>query len=211
MIQDLDLGEIKRDLRQSVHDLQLRGLVHSSKWSAEQLISFPQSTIQPRILDQTIVSDVYLYAKSLFDLREYRRCCSILENQQDLESKFLGLYAEYLYIESSTQYQNELLNKGRKINKDLSLLATKLEDLEFKDEYLFYLLGVVFGRLGNMDKSRQYLMQSISLNPMIWSCWQELGKSCNNQEDVLKLLKELKPTFAADMFKIHVQLLIDYE
>ena len=109
----LDNDQIARELRQSIYDCTMKGLNHSAKWSAEQLIAFKTQmpdTGYPRTNNR--YSDLYLYAKTLFDTREFKRCSIILEREQDSNCRFLGYYSEYLHIESLNSYRDELKTKG---------------------------------------------------------------------------------------------------
>lgn len=157
--------------------------------SAEQLISFPSNSDPSNTVDHSC-SDLYIYAKTLFDTKEYKRCSHILVNESDSLSKFLCIYAEYLHVESSTQYQTSIKRDGntkagrKKVHSDLLQLCTRLENIVDKDAFLLYLTGVLFNRLENSIKASQYLVEAINRNSLIWSAWQELGTTIGSPEDV---------------------------
>src|SRR5687768_10906851 len=100
--QNKEIAFIKTELRKSLYDFQERGLINGAKWASEQLISMvstPEEKIQKENIkiDQE-VEDLYSFAKSLFDLKEYARCSFTLEKVkekstvQEKKCLFLKLY-----------------------------------------------------------------------------------------------------------------------
>ena len=74
-------GQRRVELRQAVIELSARGLYASSKWAAEQLNGLPDSNdddSQPSTSGSSLEHEdnVYLLAKSFFDLKVY--CALIL-------------------------------------------------------------------------------------------------------------------------------------
>ena len=116
MNQENDRGTVLRiALEQSIHDLNIRGLRLSAKWSSEQLAGLPrdyksmQSTPirTATICDESISNLEYssiLLANTLILNGEYQRCAHLLRirngNTTSLPSsrlgKFLSLYSLYM-------------------------------------------------------------------------------------------------------------------
>eukprot|EP01132_Coremiostelium_polycephalum_P003667 gene3667-4566_t len=107
----------------NIQDLSQRGLLISSKWSAEQLnglsLKYKQVDVNTATLSQckdilassmpSLGSDEYLkytLAKSYFDLKEYKRCTDVLLDCTSQLNIFLRSYSKYLSIEK--RHQEEL-------------------------------------------------------------------------------------------------------
>ncbi|KAG2377631.1 hypothetical protein C9374_009147 [Naegleria lovaniensis] len=83
---------IREDIRRVIIETSERGLIHTSKWLGEQVISLPietlnsvqtcktitTNTIQP---NEQILYDHFVFAKTLFESKEYARCSFILQKQ----------------------------------------------------------------------------------------------------------------------------------
>jgi hypothetical protein len=71
---------LRQQLRQAVFDCRERGLNEAAAWAAQQLNGLPKvettettTTLQSKSDDNE--SDIYLYAKSLFDSKVSNTCC----------------------------------------------------------------------------------------------------------------------------------------
>ena len=63
---------LRQQLRQAVYDCRERGLTEAAKWAAQQLMGLPkqdeaEKQQEPACTSDSGESDVYLYAKTLFD------------------------------------------------------------------------------------------------------------------------------------------------
>ena len=115
-----DLEKVKRDLQQTLAKCQVRGLVHSTAWLAELLLSVQQKTLKSSNADESEITPGYLIAaqynglsfdkfskyslaKCYFDNREYARCAHLLASVPKQESHplidFLLFYSRYMSIE----------------------------------------------------------------------------------------------------------------
>lgn len=70
-------GSIRQQLRQAVYDCRERGLTESASWAAQQLIGLPKAEDDEMQEDapctsDSAESDVFLYAKTLFDMKVCR-------------------------------------------------------------------------------------------------------------------------------------------
>ncbi|GAB1301550.1 Cell division cycle protein 23 homolog [Apodemus speciosus] len=99
-----DLREIKKQLLLIAGLTRERGLLHSSKWSAELAFSLPAlplSELQPPPpLTEEDARDVdaYTLAKAYFDVKEYDRAAHFLHGCNSKKAYFLCMYSRYLRV-----------------------------------------------------------------------------------------------------------------
>jgi tetratricopeptide (TPR) repeat protein len=186
------------------------------QWLGEQLIGLNVPTTAStgttftfsNVNEASEDSDVYLFAKSLFDLKEYERCAHVLvTGQQKSETKknlFLRYYAMFLVGEQIKERQklelkssiaatqtnakstsgivgfdtNNTSDFSNISNSNLSRLHTELSRLinvqKSIDEYLLYLYGVVLKEMKLVQKAIHVLIESVTLNPLLWCSWLEI-------------------------------------
>jgi hypothetical protein len=112
--------DVKEQLRQATLALQLRGLKHASKWSAELLSGLSEgdndgmqvvlSSHASKLLTNVEVSDRYLLAKSYFDLGEFQRVVHVLNPQRKkLDSLELFLRSYALFLTGEKNKEQEVL------------------------------------------------------------------------------------------------------
>lgn len=107
---------MQQQLFQAISECNERGLITSSIWASEQLYALQQSAPPPQNLGEHFSSSQrtpskyhhlaqsflvpfdaeYLYAKSLFDAREYHRASDLLKNRTDSKGSFLKLYSKLM-------------------------------------------------------------------------------------------------------------------
>lgn len=146
--------QIANELRKAVRALSSRGLVSSSRWVAELLISLTTSPIddlpensdeadannnapeKPTLdsshlwaaTDNEKVDDRVLLAKTYFDAREYLRCAHILTGVSGSVGQFLRRYSLYLAGEKRKEEERREINDWREPqNEELNRLRLELE------------------------------------------------------------------------------------
>ncbi|EAW62155.1 cell division cycle 23 [Homo sapiens] len=97
-----DLREIKKQLLLIAGLTRERGLLHSSKWSAELAFSLPALPLAelqppPPITEEDAQDmDAYTLAKAYFDVKEYDRAAHFLHGCNSKKAYFLYMYSRYL-------------------------------------------------------------------------------------------------------------------
>jgi len=108
--------QIRNELRYALSYLTANRLFESAKWAGELLISLPQtkpgiekmdeSKPTPKIYIEELneASDSLNLGRALFDLREYKKCTTLLKpfaNPKFQNAMFLYYYATYLLSEQN--------------------------------------------------------------------------------------------------------------
>ncbi|EIE22594.1 TPR-like protein [Coccomyxa subellipsoidea C-169] len=194
------LTDVKRtELRRSLVDLTDRGLTAAAKWAGEQLAGLPEpdgkhpparSARQSRAGSSGAAShhadgddDAYHFAKSLFDMKEYRRAAHVLKGASGPRAVFLRGYSTYLAGEKRKEEERiesaGLLGKEGAANKELELLESELQaatrDPQTADPFLLYLYGLVLSDRERRAEAREALLRSVHGYPCNWSAWQALA------------------------------------
>ena len=137
-------------------------------------------------------TDTLNLARSLFDLREYRKCAHMLKpyaNEKYQSALFLYNYA--LYTVSELSKEEEALQAGEKIESACSAGATtaglyrELAQIEASLQPLhergalnginLYLYGVVLKERNKKEEAKAAFAEALTRVPLLWSSWLELG------------------------------------
>ena len=161
--------------------------------------------------------DTLNLARSLFDLREYRKCAHLLTPltqssnllQQDGGSAksliqnclFMKNYA--LFLVSEQQKEEEILETGGSsdkvncstvVNKQLGKIEQELEEL-YRTKNLnalnCYLLGVIYKERNKKQEAKEAFIRALNQMPLLWSAWLELGSLlAQTDRQVLEQLRD---------------------
>ncbi|XP_047107625.1 cell division cycle protein 23 homolog isoform X1 [Schistocerca piceifrons] len=181
----LDLKQVKLDLQKAVVECSLRGLMHSTKWLAElnyalidvnvdlqESVSFKEQPVSSE-------GDIYMLAKSYFDLKEYDRCAYFSNWCQDPKTRFLHLYSRYLAGEKKKlDDMRDSFTVDPSQNQNLLELAADLKKDYLNrtlDGYGLYLYGIVLKRLELLKEALDILVEAIHKEPLHWGAWLELS------------------------------------
>lgn len=133
--------------------------------------------------------DVFLLAKSYFDMKEYRRAAQILKGVPGKKAFFLCCYSTYLAGEKRKDEEIiELagpLGRSDAVNMELAGLERELNKLYVTrslDSFGMYLYGVVLHELDRKAEARAALCMSVNAYPWNWSAWLELQALCTDFE-----------------------------
>ena len=161
-------------------------------WASEQLVGIAQPTSEsvPRKLRHSAETDAMLFAKTLFDMKEYLRAAELLEGAADPAARFLRCYAVYLGGEK--QKEERITEMGDKMmtvvqNEALPALAIELEAscaAHPTDGFLLFLWGLVTKEQGDASQALALLQQSVSLFSCNWSAWLQLVAVCAENPDL---------------------------
>eukprot|EP01080_Neovahlkampfia_damariscottae_P007512 gene7512-11836_t len=197
---------IKDELRKAVQDLSVRGLLNSTKFLSELIISLKpikqqeEKKEKQEIIDLEI-EDYFNYGKSLFDMKEYQRCHFYLQKIQIKKTTnqtnkciFLKLYSKYLYGEKRREEEeNESSEKHEEMNKEIKSVYEELNSLKNNlDPFLKYLFGIVLKKMKRENESLQYFIQSVKEYPLLWCSWIEIIQICENKEKIEIIQNEIK-------------------
>lgn len=187
---------MQRELRDARRELFRRGLNAAAAWASEQLVGIvhPASEARTRTVRHDADSDAVLFAKSLFDMKEYRRAAKHLETATDSVGCFLRCYATFLAGEKHKEERiAEMQDKLTSVqNKALPELSEELEALcaaHQGDGPLLYLLGLVLRESGKPQRALEALQESVASFPLNWSAWSELCTICVENEQLIPELK----------------------
>jgi anaphase-promoting complex subunit 8 len=133
------------------------------------------------IESETAATPTLQLARTLFELREYNKCCYILKpfaKPAYQSSLFLYYYAKYLISEAKAE--EEGLNKLDGIkptDKELSDIEQDLKEYYNADKLNainIYLYGMICKKKGSNIDAINCFIKAINLFPCLWSCWIEL-------------------------------------
>lgn len=209
-----DLSEAKSELRNAFKDLSERGLINGAKWYcfytkiriSEHLFALKTEKkekikqYQKEEIDLEM-EDLYFYAKSLFDMKEFLRCSDYLEkikkstSNQYYKCLFLKLYSKFLAGEKRKEEEAiEIESKSniKPVNKELSEIHSEILSTKSNDPFLKYLLGVVSKEMNRKNESIAYFVSSINSYPLLWSSWDELIHLSTEREIYEEILSNLK-------------------
>lgn len=115
------------------------------------------------------------------------------------KSLFLALYAKLMSGEKRKDEESEMVmgphDSGKTINKDLATIGaflrawfderrTESGDYASSQGWLEYLYGVVLAKEKNEKDAMDWLVRSVHLFPMNWSCWLEMTSLIGRVEEV---------------------------
>lgn len=193
-----DTKEVKSDLLRAIDECSQRGLMHTTKWLAELNFSLKDvkldlhcdTTADISMVDSNEEDNVYILAKSYFDLKEYDRAAYFTEQCKTSKARFLNLYSRYLSgekkkIDDMTDVPPDPLK-----NDSLKLLCTDLRKDQLAgilDGFGLYLFGVVLKKLQLAREAIDVLVESVHKQPMHWGTWLELAALITDREKLESL------------------------
>lgn len=197
IIEQLDLKKIKYDLLQGIQECTQRGLMQCVKRLSELNHSITNHQLNPEDCPRFIENydteyDLYLLAKSYYDLKEYDRCAYFLKNCSSSRCRFLYFYSLYLSYEKKkldTMSDTNFSCDPSK-NNDLKNLCSmiQLDYVEKKlDGYCLYIYGVILKKLELDKQAMDIFVEAVNLTPINWSAWQELALVIPNKNKLMSL------------------------
>lgn len=134
--------------------------------------------------------DIYILAKTYFDLKEYDRAAFFTMDCVNPKIRFLHLYSRYLSgekkkIDDMTDVPPDPLK-----NETLKYLCADLrtDHLASKlDGFGLYLFGVTLKKLQLTREATDVLVESIHKEPMHWGAWLELAALITDREKLESL------------------------
>ncbi|XP_042792152.1 cell division cycle protein 23 homolog isoform X2 [Panthera tigris] len=210
-----NLREIKKQLLLIAGLTRERGLLHSSKWSAELAFSLPALPLAelqppPPITEEDAQDmDAYTLAKAYFDVKEYDRAAHFLHGCNSKKAYFLYMYSRYLSGEKKKDDETVdslgPLEKGQVKNealRELRVELSKKHQARELDGFGLYLYGVVLRKLDLVKEAIDVFVEATHVLPLHWGAWLEL---CNliTDKEMLKFLS-LPDTWMKEFFLAHI-------
>lgn len=200
---------MKADLREAMLECSSRGLVQSAKWLGEQMVGYTGPDSRKKLnLEITWVTkddyDLYLLAKTYFDLKEYLRCAWFLRNSRSKKSVFLWCYSTFLAGERmKNQKRGNVFSETDVVhqNEELSRILQRIE--QEQDPWILYVKGVCLFESEQVSEAREALVQSINLYPLNWSAWLQLVKCIGSRNIFCHTKLRLPDCFLKHFFVIH--------
>ncbi|KAG4413655.1 hypothetical protein IFR04_013195 [Cadophora malorum] len=137
------------------------------------------------------------------------------------KSLFLALYAKFMSGEKKKDEDSEMVmgphDGGSSVNKQLIVISRFLETwfLEHTNEngvvegsqgWLEYLYGMVLAKDKNESQAMHWLIQSVQLYQMNWSCWLEMTSLIGRIEELNQLYSLVPAHIFGYIFNIHTSL-----
>jgi anaphase-promoting complex subunit 8 len=165
-------------------------------------------------------SDLYLLAKTYFDLGEYQRAAATLKDEPVQTSKTVFLRGYALYLAGEKRKEEEMLERTdplercQVINANLKQLHTELSVLHGQgklDGFGLYLFGMVLKEMGSKQKdsaitAKSVLLESVNAYPWNWSAWLDLATFCSDKEYLQSLRISNQCPWMVNFFHAHVLL-----
>jgi anaphase-promoting complex subunit 8 len=212
---------ISKELRYAIKYFSKYKLFESSKWLSELLISKTDFSCKTKVFmsnycknntDLNYVSgrfsqqptlseekeDALLLIRTLFDLREYKKCAFNAERlyqEGNFENEIVFFYAYSLYVHDKLRREEELVSStsdDRKINivefsNEMEMVEKVLERhderKELEEVNLFVLALIKKDRQKNKE-AIELLVRTLNKMPFFWSAWLELCRLLVEGEDV---------------------------
>ncbi|KAM3964729.1 cell division cycle protein 23 homolog [Aphomia sociella] len=204
----IDLNQVKVDIRHGIRECIDRGLTQTTKWLAELNYALKDHKIiyeEPSgpYTDGIVTEDreAYTLAKSYFDCLEFDRAAHFLENCTSPKCIFLHKYSQYMSsekkrLDNATDSGTENTESTQVLLDLLSFFKANRNNL---DGYLLYLEGVVLKKLDLRSQAVTVLQASVQAAPTLWAAWVELAGLANEYEalDSLQLPKHWMMFFFA--------------
>lgn len=156
--------------------------------------------------------DMYILAKTYFDLKEYDRAAYFTKECKTPKVRFLYFYSRYLSGEKKKIDDMTDIPPDPLKNYSLKLLCSDLRKDHISgklDGFGIYLFGVTLKKLQLLKEATDILVESTHKQPMHWGTWLELAALITDREKLESLILPnhwMKHFFMAHMY-LELQLL----
>lgn len=147
-------------------------------------------TVDLKLQETCEEEDIYILAKTYFDLKEYDRAAYFTKDCTTSKARFLYLYSRYLSGEKKKIDDMIDAPPDPMKNDSLKLLCADLrkDHLTSKlDGYGLYLFGVTLKKLKLIKEATDVLVESTHKEPMHWGTWLELAALITDREKLESL------------------------
>lgn len=165
--------------------------------------------------------DNLVYARTLFDLKELKKCAFVLKGYEanlSCQSSFF-LYNYSLYLAGYQRKEEEIFERqkskvyaGQKVSesaiinnqaKNLRQNFDRFYENNELDDLNTYLYGLILAELGNYELAIKAFVKALNINPCFWSAWLELSRIINLDEvkaDSFEILGKIKDHWMKNFF-----------
>jgi hypothetical protein len=225
-------NSLAAEIEGAIRELDDRGLNYATQWLCEYLNILPleeKESIEAGTEDISVGDPNFIFAKSQFDLKEYRRCAHTLRNINHPKARFLRWYSLFLAGEKRRQ---ELIDaqvaESRCIeNEEMAEIREELSEAHSAgqlDSFGLYMYGICLracedpiiankavkktqGRPESKVSARALFLSSVNAFPWNWSAWMDLASTIDTFEaldEVMKVLvtHEFKHLFLAQVYSL---------
>ncbi|CAD8108126.1 unnamed protein product [Paramecium sonneborni] len=206
------LSEIHKELQYYTRYFSENKLYQSSKWTGELLLGLTQEEdLQSSQFAMQFIqnntdytyqflrefvpenNDIISVARNLFDLREFKKCASLVQNliHKNESAMFLYYYSQYMYGElrkEEEMFENE--NSKTATNPELKLLdreLSKLYDQKQLSQLNLYLYGLILKDTLRLREAKEIFVQVLNQLPCFWSAWLELCRLMVEEDSINEL------------------------
>ncbi|ELU37679.1 cell division control protein 23 [Rhizoctonia solani AG-1 IA] len=223
-----------RELRQAIKDCTDRGLLAAAKWAGELLVAIPAEDRRhassfmhstpskpshgPRpsfsfsdvetehiglgdaALDEE-EADLLEVAKTYYAMKELERASHLLK---DCKGPKARQPIDKLKMSGNPNPVGTREQENGAVNADLvDLLALLKNDTE---PFLLFLKGVILARMNRRPEATEALIRSAKAYPWNWSCWKQLGRIIQDNDEFTGIRPHIGDHPAATLFSVTVMI-----
>ncbi|CAE6467973.1 unnamed protein product [Rhizoctonia solani] len=154
-------------------------------------------------------ADLLEVAKTYYAMKELERASHLLKDCKGPKARFLSIYCRYLAADRQAQDVWESKSGTREqengaVNADLvDLLALLKNDTE---PFLLFLKGVILARMNRRPEATEALIRSAKAYPWNWSCWKQLGRIIQDNDEFTGIRPHIGDHPAATLFSVTVMI-----
>lgn len=135
--------------------------------------------------------DNYFLAKTYFDCKEYDRAAYFTSSCTSPVPRFLNLYSMYMAkekkrLDNTPDNATNLSGNSKDLTELMSILHEEYNQKNL-DGYGMYLYGVVLKKLDLIPTAITVFLESVHLEPTLWSSWIELAPLIQDAEQLRSL------------------------
>jgi len=215
------LRGLQNELRKAILEFDARCLWGSSKWCAELLNDIGHDLVanrgQPEEVPSSLpypefTSDI-LVAKAYFQMKEFLRCAHVIQDNNTPHGLFLKCYAKYIAGERSKQQRQVEAKdplqvasvKNQYVTELLATMQSQYKaDPTSLDGYCFFVFALLWRNVGNVEKARFFLIESIKSVPLNWSAWLTLAELITNKHELGEISDLLPKHWIKEFFQAHI-------
>ncbi|QRV94350.1 anaphase-promoting complex subunit 8 [Ceratobasidium sp. AG-Ba] len=154
-------------------------------------------------------ADLLEVAKAYYAMKELDRAAHLLKDCKGPKARFLAIYCRFLASDKQAQDAWETKTGTREqelaaVNPELvNLLALVQNDTE---PFLLFLKGVLLARMNRRPEATEALIRSVKAYPWNWSCWKQLGRVIQDNDEFAGIRPHIGDHPAATLFSVTIMI-----
>ncbi|KAG8726869.1 Anaphase-promoting complex subunit 23, partial [Ceratobasidium sp. 428] len=154
-------------------------------------------------------ADLLEVAKTYYAMKELDRAAHLLKGCKGPKARFLSIYCRYLASDKQAQdgWESKAGTRDQEtaaVNPELvNLLALVQNDTE---PFLLFLKGVLLARMNRRPEATEALIRSAKSYPWNWSCWKQLGRVIQDNDEFAGIRPHIGDHPAATLFSVTVMI-----